>query len=202
MRRTSFRSLAGLSAVAATLLLGACSGPTPDEKPPSTSETPVISGEPAGSNDEDTAFADSIIANHQQAIQVSGLVADRSTNSDLIEFAADIASSRRPDIELMKALLVQWNADSTTPPDLGSPGPTAPGAIDEATVARLQVSSGRDFDVLWLQSMIAHGQRANQIANAEIASGVNVDAVGFAKQIVGKRQAEIDRMQQMLAGGG
>ena len=41
------------------------------------------------------------------------------------------------------------------------------------------------------------------MANAEIASGKNPDAIGLAKQIAKARQAEIaqmQQMQQMLAG--
>ncbi|WP_235682998.1 DUF305 domain-containing protein [Mycolicibacterium alvei] len=191
--------LAVLSAMAATSFLAACSGSTPDEKPQSTSETPVITGKPAGSNAGDAAFAVNMIANHDQAMQVSELVGDRSTNSDLVELAADITSTRTMETEMMKALLVQWNADSGTYSVPDHPATPARGTIDELTVTRLQGLSGQDFDVLWLQSMVAHGQGAIQIANAEIADGANVDAVGLAKKIVGKQQAEVDRMQQMLA---
>lgn len=202
MRSTPVNVLAILSAVTAVLFLASCGGTTPDEKPQPTSEAPAIKGEPAGSNAGDTSFAVDIIASHAQAVQISELVPDRTTNSDLVELAAGIASSRRTEMELMKALLVQWNADSTTSSLPDHTAVTAQGAIDEQTVTRLQALSGQDFDVLWLQSMIAHGQGAIQIANAEIADGENVDAVGLAKQIVGKQQAEIDRMQQILAGGG
>jgi len=194
--------LAVLSAIAAMLLLVSCSGATPDEKPQPTSETPVITGAPAGSNDGDTAFAVNMIANHGQAVRVAELVPERTTNSELAELAVGIASSRRTEIELMKALLVQWNADATTSPMPDEPAFSAQGTIDEETVSRLQVLSGTDFDVLWLQSMIANGQGAIQIANTEIADGENVDALGLAKQIVVKQQTEIDRMQQLLASGG
>lgn len=194
--------LAVLSAVAAVMFLASCSGTTPDEKPQSRSETPVITGAPAGSNAGDTAFAVNMIANHAQAVRVAELVPEHTANAELAELAVGIPSSRRTEIELMKALLVQWNADATTSPMPDQPAFTAQGTIDEQTVSRLQVLSGTDFDVLWLQSMIAHGQGAIQIANTEIADGENVDAFGLAKQIVVKQQTEIDRMQQLLASGG
>ena len=59
---------------------------------------------------------------------------------------------------------------------------------------------GADFDTLWLQSMIAHHQGAIDMANTEIASGQNPDAVGVAKSIVASQQAQIDQMNQMLKG--
>ncbi|ORW53953.1 hypothetical protein AWC21_00475 [Mycolicibacterium peregrinum] len=194
--------LAVLSAVAAVMFLASCDGTTPDEKPQPTSETAAINGEPAGSNAGDSSFAVSMIANHAQAVQVAELVPDRTTNSDLVELAADIVSSRRTEIEFMKALLVQWNADATTSSMPDQPPASAQGSIDEQTVSHLQALSSQDFDILWLQTLIPHAQGAIQIANAEIADGENVDALGLAKQIVAKQQAEIDRMQQLLASGG
>lgn len=191
-----------LCVTAAMVFLASCSGEKPDEKPQPTPETPAITGEPAGSNADDASFVTNMIANHKQAVQVSGLVADRSTDQSLVESAADISASRGPEIEMMKALLTQWNADSATPPDPDRHNATVPGTVDDATVARLQTLSGQDFDVLWLRSMIAHGQGAVQIANAEIANGDNVDAVALAKQIVEKQQAEINHLQQILAGRG
>lgn len=202
MRSTPFRLLGALSAVAAVLFLPSCGGATPDEKPQPTSETPAINGEPAGSNAGDSSFAVNMIANHAQAVRVAELVPDRTTNSDLVELAAGIVSSRGTEIALMKALLVQWNADSTTSSTPDHPAVPAQGTIEEQMLSRLQALSGQDFDVLWLQSMIAHAQGALQIADTEIADGENVDALTLAKQIVTKQQAEIDRMQLLLASGG
>jgi uncharacterized protein (DUF305 family) len=73
--------------------------------------------------------------------------------------------------------------------------------VDDATVARLQSSSGREFDTLWLQSMIRHGQGAVAIAEDEIASGTNVDAIATARRMVDSQQAQIGQMQQMLGAG-
>lgn len=198
----SFRSLTLLSAMAAMLFLGACSAKTPDQPQP-TSETPIIAGEPAGSNAADTSFVTNMVASHEQAVHLSRLVADRSSDPEVTQLAADISSSRELEIRLMTALLVQWNADSPSlpaPDGPGAPETPAVGTIDDATVARMQALSGQDFDALWLQSMIGHGQGAIQIATAEVDNGHNVDAVALAKRIVEKQQAEITRMQQILEG--
>jgi uncharacterized protein (DUF305 family) len=74
--------------------------------------------------------------------------------------------------------------------------------VDEATMVRLEALKGPAFDTLWLQSMIAHHQGAIEMANVEIAEGSNVDMVGLARAVVTAQQAEIDQMEQMLAGMG
>lgn len=195
--------LAVLSAMAAILLLASCSAATSDEKPKPTSETPVITGEPAGSNADDASFVIDMVASHKQAVQLSGLVSNRSADPNVTQLAADISSSRVLEIELMKALLAQWNADSPAlpaPDGPGAPETPAVGTVDDGTVARMQALNGQDFDVLWLQSMIEHGQGAVQIASAEVEHGHNVDAVALANRIVEKQQVEINHMQQILAG--
>ena len=73
------------------------------------------------------------------------------------------------------------------------------GMVDAATMTKLTSLSGQPFDVLWLQSMIAHHQGAIEMAQTEIADGINPDMVNLARNIVTAQQAEIDQMQRMLA---
>jgi uncharacterized protein (DUF305 family) len=65
-------------------------------------------------------------------------------------------------------------------------------------MARLETLRGRDFDGLWLRAMIDHQQGALALARAEVAKGVNVDAVATAKRLLGTYQTQIARMQQLL----
>jgi len=200
MRSAALRLLAVVSVLAGMLLLASCSGAEPEQSPASTSETPVITGEPAGSNANDVSFATNMIEHHKQSVDLAALVPDRSTNPDVVAVASSITAARGPEIEVMKALLVQWSEGSATGP--GGAGAPPQGAVDPNTVARLETLSGQDFDVLWLQSMITHAQGAIAMANAEIANGDNVDAVALARRMVDAQRAEIDQMQQILAAGG
>ena len=59
-------------------------------------------------------FATDMIPHHQQAVDLSALVPDRSTNPAVIKLAADISAAQGPEIETMKAFLVQWNAGEPT----------------------------------------------------------------------------------------
>jgi uncharacterized protein (DUF305 family) len=195
------RIAAVLAAVAAALFLSSCSSPAPDEHTNhQQSDEPVITGQPAGYNADDIAFATNMIPHHQQAVEMAALVPDRSTNPDLIALAGQISAAQGPEIEAMKVFLVQWNENPDASTGHGGHGSTMQGMVDEPTMTKLRSLNGTEFDRLWLESMISHHQGAIEMAKAEIANGENVDAKRLAQTIVDTQQAEIGQMKQMLGG--
>ena len=188
-------------AVGAVLALASCSNATPDTHANrSTSETPVITGVPAGHNADDVAFATNMIPHHQQAVDLAALVPDRSTNARLVALAQQISAAQQPEINVMNVLLVQWKENPDTDSGHAAHGATMQGMVDPATVATLQSRKGADFDKLWLESLIGHHRGAIEMAKAEIANGDNVDAKNLAQSIVTTQEAEIGQMKQMLGG--
>ena len=197
------RVVAVLACLAAATWLSACekSAP-PGDTNTKQDEKPVITGQPAGRNAADIAFATNMIPHHQQAVDMSALVPDRSANADIQKLASDVAGAQGPEIQTFKALLLQWdeNPDLNTRSGNGGQGGGMQGMVDGLTMARLASLEGAEFDRLWLQSMIGHHQGAIEMAKAETANGANVDAKTVAHNIVTTQQAQIDKMNQLLAG--
>jgi uncharacterized protein (DUF305 family) len=190
-----------LAALAVALFLASCNNSASDSHADDhPTDEPVITGEPAGYNADDVAFATNMIPHHEQAVEMSALVGERSTNPELIELAERISAAQGPEIQTMKVFLVQWNENPDTGSGHAGHGSTMAGMVDEATMAKLQSLSGAEFDTLWLQSMISHHQGAIEMAKAEIANGENVDAKRMAQTIIDTQQADIGQMNQMLGG--
>jgi uncharacterized protein (DUF305 family) len=192
---------AALAAVTVALFVSSCSSPVSDghtEHP--RSDEPVITGQPAGYNADDVAFATNMVPHHQQAIELSALVGDRSTNPQLTALAQQIAAAQQPEINVMKVFLVQWNENPDTNSGHAGHGNAMQGMVDEATMSKLKSLNGAEFDKLWLESMISHHQGAIEMAKAEIANGDNADAKTLARNIVTTQEAEIGQMKQMLGG--
>jgi uncharacterized protein (DUF305 family) len=195
------RVAAVLAAVAAALFLSSCSSPTSDgQTAQEHTDEPVITGQPAGYNADDVAFATNMIPHHQQAVELSAMVPDRSTNAEIVTLAKQISAAQQPEINVMKVLLVQWNENPDTNSGHEGHGNTMAGMVDEPTMKRLTSLNGAEFDKLWLESMISHHQGAIEMAKAEIANGDNVDAKTLATNIVTTQEAEIGQMRQMLGG--
>jgi uncharacterized protein (DUF305 family) len=209
MMSFTVRIAAVVAAAAAALIVSSCSSPAQqaaqyEERSghPDASGTVTLNpGAPAAHNADDITFATDMIPHHDQAVELSALVTGHSNNTDLIALAERISAAQQPEVQTLKAFLVQWK--ETPESDTGHAGHHSQmqGMVDEATIARLQTLNGVDFDTLWLQSMISHHQGAVEMAKAQIANGENGDAIGVAKKIVETQQAEISQMKQMLGSG-
>ena len=74
-----------------------------------------------------------MIPHHQQAVELSAMVPDRSTNADSIALAAaDLGRAAAGD-RAMKVFLVQWNEnpDSQLRATAGTAGSTMQGMVDD-----------------------------------------------------------------------
>ena len=194
------RIAAGLAAGSTAMFLSACGSSPPEDHahPGRNDDTPVITSEPAIFNTADVAFANNLIPYEEQEITISRLAPDHSANSKLVAFASATTAALKVDTQVLKALRVQWKESQDKQKD-GEPGVTAGGMTDN-TIAKLGSLHGREFDKLWLDSMITLDERAIDTADAEVANGKNLDAVGLAKQIVRARQADVSHMQQIPSG--
>jgi len=196
MTSVTRRVAAALAALTVALFVSSCSSPSADDHADhQRSNEPVITGQPAGYNADDVAFATNMIPHHQQALELSALVPDRSTNTELIALANQISAAQQPEINVMKVFLVQWT-EGTGNPTSSDSGHAGHGS----TMTKLESLNGAEFDKQWLESMISHHQGAIEMAKTELANGDNVDAKSLATNIVTTQEAEIGQMKQMLGG--
>ena len=205
MTSTRTQILAVVAAFAATLAVSSC-GTAAREDPREDQGLPASATsaeQVAAHNADDVMFAQMMIPHHQQAVELAAMVPDRSTDPDVIALAAKIAGEQQPEINTMKALLLQWDVDpNEMSHESGHAGMAMAGMVDDATMVKLDNLKGTDFDTLWLQSMISHHEGAIAMAKTEIADGKSADMVTLAGSIVTAQQAEIDQMKQMLIGLG
>ena len=209
MRSPISRFAAAVAALVVVVALAACSSPAePSGSAPTDplSQEPVITGEPAGYNAADVAFATNMVPHHKQAVELAAMVSERTKNPELVELANQITATQVPEINILNVFLVQWNEN----PEIGSgddehahhEGHGMQGMVDDATLARLRTLQGAEFDRLWLESMISHHQGAIEMAEAEVADGKNVDAIAMAEMMATTQKAEIEQMKKMLEGIG
>ena len=205
MTSTRTQVLAVVAAFAATLAVSSC-GTAAREDPREDQGLPASATsaeQMAAHNADDVMFAQMMIPHHQQAVELAAMVPDRSTNPDVLALATKIAGAQQPEINTMKALLLQWDVDpNEMSHESGHAGMAMAGMVDDATMVKLDNLKGTDFDTLWLQSMISHHEGAIAMAKTEIADGKSADMVTLAGSIVTAQQAEIDQMKQMLIGLG
>jgi uncharacterized protein (DUF305 family) len=223
MKSFAARIVAVLAALAAVLFVSACNTPASDGHTghehgadSSAAGTSTADAKPADFNDADVSFVTDMVPHHEQAVEMSALAPDHSTNPEVVKLAAEISAAQGPEIETMKVFLVQWTGGEApagaggqerSDPGSGSGNEghdmgsmQMPGMVDEDTMKKLGTLQGAEFDTLWLQSMIGHHEGAIAMADTELAEGVNGDAKSLAQQILTAQEAEITQMKQMLGG--
>jgi uncharacterized protein (DUF305 family) len=200
MTSATTRLAAGIAALAAAALTSCSTAATQDHS--AHQSTVAATGEASAPHDADDAmFGQMMIPHHEQAVELAGLVPERSTNPALVTLAATIAGQQKPEIDSMKAMLTAWgvNPDDASHGS-GHAGITMQGMVGEATMVTLEALRGAEFDKLWLTSMISHHRGAIDMAKSEIADGKNPEMIALARNIVTAQQAEIDQMTAMQSG--
>ena len=178
--------------LAATLLLAACGSSSSDSN---TNATAVENSASAtGFNDADVMFAQMMIPHHEQAIEMSDMALDPTTQAskEIIDLATQIKAAQDPEIKQMKDLLTAWSQPLTAEMDHGS---KMDGMLSMDDMDKLGALKGPEFDYFWAQSMIAHHEGAIDMAEVVLDDGSNAEALALANAIVSAQATEIDLLK-------
>ena len=208
------------AAVAATVILSACSNDNPQGEHDMASMTTTAAATPSPSapaggdtaapshNDADVAFAQGMIPHHQQAIEMTDmLLAKQGIDPRVVSLANRIKADQGPDIQQLQGWLADWGmSTTTTSPGSGMPGMpghdmgdmSGGGMMSEQDMAALRDAQGVEASRLFLTQMIEHHRGAIAMSQTEVDSGQFTPAIELARKISASQQQEIDAMQQLL----
>lgn len=141
---------------------------------------------------DDVGFAAEMKPHHEQALELSALVAGRSSDPEVTDLAFRIDREQVEEIGQLQGFL-NLRGGVPTMPMTGMAG-----MADAPTLDRLRASSGPAFDRLWLQTMTAHHEGALTMARDYLA-GPPGALTEFARTLLLSQQAEIDRMRAALS---
>jgi uncharacterized protein (DUF305 family) len=175
---------------------GSHSGTAADEPEPVTP--------PPGAdwNADDAAYLTAMIHHHRQAIEMSELAATRAADPAVRTLADGIGAGQGTEILTMAAWLDSRSLDVPTLADIEGghvAHATMPGMLSQDQMADLGAASGASFDELFLTSMVQHHLGAVEMAEHEVAQGLDTVVVDMATEVIAGQTAEIRRMRQLLA---
>jgi uncharacterized protein (DUF305 family) len=156
----------------------------------------------------DVEFMQGMIMHHEQAVQMTALIASHTENKDLRLLGARISHSQLDEINFMK----RWLAARGEPVSMAMPGmpemdmsgrpmPLMPGMLTPEQMASLKSAHGPAFDHLFLAGMIQHHNGAlTMVKDLFDTAGAGQDAeiFDFATDADNSQRAEIRIMQAML----
>ena len=141
----------------------------------------------------DVMFLQMMIPHHQQAIDISNIALKTSKDSELLALAQTIITAQSAEITQMNAWLKQAGAET----DMGHSMDGMGGMLDDSELSALSASTGKTFDLLWLNGMIGHHDGAIHMTTM-IRDASNPEIKAFGEKVIADQSAQIDQMKAML----
>ena len=206
----ALRSLPTSSAMLLLAAVGAAAQDVPIVQPGAPGQTPTtltaaqaVKLADTRYTTDDVTFMRDMIHHHDQAVQMAGLVKDRTNLPETVAVAGRINSSQADEIAFMQKWLRERGEsvpDASMHRGMDMKG-TMVGMASAADMARLATLKGADFDRLFLTLMIAHHDGALKMVDALVKKpGSAYDPVlyQFTSEVKSGQKAEIARMSALL----
>ena len=170
--------------------------------PPNTTAT-ALHGAPA-----DVEFMQGMIMHHSQAVEMTALITDRTTNREVRLLGARISRSQADEIQFMSRWLIA-RGKPVSMEMRGMPGMdmsghamrAMPGMLSAEQMEALRKAKGEEFDRLFLTGMIQHHNGALVMVKDLFdtpGAGQDAELFNFATDADNSQRAEIRIMQDIL----
>ncbi|MDH6704054.1 uncharacterized protein (DUF305 family) [Kitasatospora sp. MAA19] len=157
----------------------------------------------------EAGFARDMATHHQQAVDLSFIVRDRTSDDATRTLAFDIINTQANQRGMMMGWIDQWGLSqhSTAKPMAwmrmghdyqAHDGSLMPGMATNTQLAKLRSLSGRDAEVYYLQLMIEHHKGGVEMAQGYVDLARNDAEKRLAQSMVVAQTSEMQLMTDML----
>ncbi|MER7669520.1 DUF305 domain-containing protein [Kitasatospora sp. NPDC096128] len=157
----------------------------------------------------EAGFARDMATHHQQAVDLSFIVRDRTTDEPTRTLAFDIINTQANQRGMMMGWIDQWGLSQHSPAKpmawmkMGHDYPAhdgslMPGMATNTQMAKLRSLSGRDAEVYYLQLMIEHHKGGVEMAQGYVDMAKNDAEKRLAQSMVVAQTSEMELMTDML----
>lgn len=162
---------------------------------------------------KDVEFMQGMIMHHAQAVEMTALIGDRTTNEEIRRLGSRISHSQADEMRYMERWL-KLRGEPTSMPmssmehshhmpgmDKSKHEMTMPGMLTKEQMDALKAAKGAEFDRLFLKGMIQHHKGALQMVEElfnTAGSGQDSELFNFATEVDTGQRAEIKIMESML----
>ncbi|MET7688417.1 DUF305 domain-containing protein [Streptomyces sp. NPDC005483] len=167
------------------------------------------SGDTPSAESADAGFARDMAVHHQQAVEMSYIVRDRTKDVEVRRLAYDIAQTQANQRGMLLGWLDLWELPkvSADPPmtwmgmgDMPSAGEGSlmPGMATDSEMKKLGTLNGKQAEIFYLQLMTDHHQGGIHMAKGCVQKCTVGVEKRLAQGMVAAQQSEIDLMAGML----
>ena len=167
------------------------------------------SGDTPAADSADAGFARDMAVHHQQAVEMSYIVRDRTGNEEVRRLAYDIAQTQANQRGMLMGWLDLWGLPkvSADPPmtwmgmgdmPAGKDGALMPGMATNSDLKKLNTLSGKQAEIFYLQLMTDHHKGGVHMAEGCVDKCTVDVEKQLAQGMVDSQQSEIQLMAGML----
>ena len=149
----------------------------------------------------DVKFMQGMIGHHAQAIEMTDLIASRTSREPMKLLGQRIAVSQADEMNMMRTWLKARGQEVPAEHAHHMPGGMMPGMLTPEQMAELTAATGEAFDKLFLRYMIQHHEGALAMVDDLFktpGAGQEGDINAFAADVDSDQRMEIDRMRALL----
>ncbi|MFJ3668257.1 DUF305 domain-containing protein [Streptomyces sp. NPDC090106] len=165
-------------------------------------------GTPAADS-ADAGFARDMAVHHQQAVEMSFIVRDRTTDEDVRRLAYDIAQTQANQRGMLLGWLDLWGLPKVSSDEPmtwmgmagmadGKDGALMPGMATNTELRKLESLSGKQAEIFYLQLMTDHHKGGVHMAEGCVSRCTVTVEKRIAQGMVDAQESEIDLMADML----
>ena len=195
MRTIRFITTAATATAAALIVTGCSASDNPQD-----GQTASSSQTAADFNQADVTYAQGMTMHHQQAVEMSDIVLDKSgVDPEVTQLAKDIKKAQGPEITTMQGWLDDWGQGSMDHESMnGMDG--MDGMVSAEDITALKQADGPAASTLFLTQMIEHHEGAVAMAQQHRKDGKNPEALKLSSTVITDQKAEITKMRTMRSG--
>jgi uncharacterized protein (DUF305 family) len=163
-----------------------------------------LSQRPPGDDSAEAGFARDMIVHHAQAVEMSGIVLDRTNDERIRTLANDIALTQQGQIGQMQGWLDVWGL----PPTGSEPAMTwmghpheglMPGMATAEELNEMRAAPPEEAEEMFLRLMIEHHEAAIPMTEAVLERSDTEAVTNLADAIASSQTSEVRVMQDLLA---
>lgn len=170
-------------------------------------------GTAPGGDSADAGFARDMAVHHQQAVELSFLVRERTDDENVRRLAFDVINTQATQRGMLLGWLESWDLPtfSDEPPmawrHQAKPyephdGSLMPGMATERQTDELRTAEGKAAEVLYLQLMTAHHRSGVDMARDAVNLAESEQVSALARGMVRSQRSEMKLMADLLASRG
>lgn len=192
MKALQYATIVVLSCVLSVAACGDREQTAGDPAAPGAAPTPTATGASSSPGTAfDLQFIDGIAKHHENALTMAKLAAGRAADPKMRELARTMAAEQEKELAQLRSWRQEWFPGAPAS-DVES------GGLD---VSQMQTLSGREFDVMFVDMMISHHEKAVTMSCEAHEQSQRQEIRKFARDVIRTQEAQISAMQEWKSAG-